>query len=332
MPLTAHADSPKQPNFTVQYLDSASQQYVPKSLHLTAAGGTKLQESIAITNTGNTTGTANIYTADALAGQNGGIAYQPHTSPRRSVSTWITLPLNKVTLSPKQMQVFTVQITVPRGMRPGDYVGGIVAEDSSNQTFTRTGRNSKFSFMILKRSVLAVYITVPGTQIENLLTAGIKFQNNNSLPAIILSLNNLSTVVINAKGALLIADQKGRRIQLLPVQIINFLPQSNINYPVYLQGALPKAGVYRVVLELKYGHNRTLHMQSNVYIAEPHIIRNVATLASFLSPEQDGGGNLPFWQIAGLGALLLIGAGTICFWLFKLSASMKRRMKMGMRH
>src|SRR6266700_3042846 len=319
MPLVAHASAPKQANFTIQYLDNAIQQYVTKSLRLNASGGAKLQESITIANTGDAIGTANIYAADAITGQNGGIAYQAHTSPRRIVATWITLSLNTVTLSPGQKKALTLQIAVPRGSRPGVYVGGLVAEDASNQTFTRTGKNSKFSFTILKRSVLSIRITVPGTQIENLLDTSMRFNNTKNLASVILSLNNLSTDIIAAKGTLLIADQKGHRIQLLPVQITDFLPQTTINYPVYLQGAALNAGTYRVTLDLKYGNNHTLHMQSNITIVATPSKRISNTLAAFLIPDQDSSSGLPTWQIAGFCALLLIGSGTTFFWLFKFS-------------
>jgi hypothetical protein len=334
MPLTAHADTPKQANFTIRYLDNATQQYVTKSLRLNASGGAKLQQSIAIMNTGNIAGTANLYAADALTNQNGGIAYQNHNSPPRNVATWITLSLNKVTLSPGQQKALTVQIAVPRGARPGMYVGGLVAEDASMQTVTRAGKNSKFSITILRRSVLSIRITVPGKQTENLLNTSMNFDNSSGLQAINLALNNLSTDIIEAKGTLLIADLKGRRIQLLPVQISGFLPQTSISYPVYLQGAGLKAGTYRATLDLKYGQNHPLHVQSNVTVVIKQVKSNMKTLAAFLGPDQDSGsgGGLLIWQIAGFGTLLLIGSGTICFWLFKFGLILKRRMGVGIRH
>jgi hypothetical protein len=332
-PLTAHASAPRQANFTLQYLDKATLQYVTKSLRLNASGGAQLQESITIVNSGNAAGTANIYAADALTGQNGGIAYQAHTSPRRIVASWITLPFNKVTLSPGQKKSLTIQIDVPRGARPGVYVGGLVAEDTTNQTFFRTGKNSKFSFTILKRSVLSIRVTIPGTQIESLLNTNVHFYDSNALPAIILSLNNLSTAIIDVNGTLLITDQKGHRLQSLPVQITDFLPQTAINYPAYLHTAL-KAGTYQVTLDLKYGHNHPLHMLSNIIVVAKQIKKNTNTLAAFLGSDQgsDSGSSPSMWQMAGLGALLLIGAGTILFWLFKFSLTLKRKTKIDTRH
>jgi hypothetical protein len=332
MPLVACASAPQQANFTLQYLDNATQQYVTKSLRLNASGGTTLRESITIVNSGNAAGTANIYAADALTGQNGGIAYQAYTSPQRIVARWITLPLNNLTLSPGQKKTLTIQIAVPRGARPGVYVGGLVAEDTSNRTVTGTGKNSKFNFTILRRSVLSIRITVPGTQIENLLDTSMRFVDANNLPAVILSLNNLSTNIIEVKGTLLIADLKGHRIQLLPVQITDFLPQTTISYPVYLQGTALQAGTYRVTLDLQYGHNRSLHMQNTITVFAKQIKRNINTLAALLNSDTGGWSSFPVWQIASFGALLLIGLGTIFFWLFKFGLTLKHRMRMGMRH
>jgi WxL Interacting Protein, peptidoglycan binding domain len=328
IPSTAHADAPKQASFSIQYLDSGMKQYVTKSLRLNAVGGTKLQESITVVNSGKAAGTANIYMADALTSQNGGIAYQTQVSPRRVVATWITLPLNKVTLSPGQKRAFAIQIAIPPGTHPGVYVGGLVAEDASNLTFTRISKDSEFNFTIMKRSVLSIRITIPGTQVENLLDTSMRFSKANNLSAIVLSLNNLSTTIVAAKGTLLIADQQGHSIQSLPVQITDFLPQTAINYPVYLRGATLNAGVYLVTLDLQYGHSHTLHAQQNITVTT----KNVNTLAAFLGSNQASSSGPPMWKTAGLGALLLIGSGTLCFWLFKFSLLLKRRMRTGMRH
>jgi Bacterial protein of unknown function (DUF916) len=90
--------------------------------------GQMYTNSFRIRNLGKQTGTALLYAVDATTGQTSGAVYLDGSKPRRDVGAWVTLGARSVTLAPGQSRIVPVTVHVPAGARPGDHLGGIVAE------------------------------------------------------------------------------------------------------------------------------------------------------------------------------------------------------------
>src|SRR6266849_3410912 len=98
---------------------------------LVARPGDVISDRIRIVNTGGRTGTAYLYPVDATTGQTSGAVYLSRQSPRHDVGAWIRLSRSRVTLGPGANAVVTFTIRVPRSIRSGDHLGGIVAENAA---------------------------------------------------------------------------------------------------------------------------------------------------------------------------------------------------------
>ena len=90
-------------------------------------------DRIRVVNTGGRTGTAYLYAVDATTGQTSGAVYLSRQSPKRDVGAWIRLSQSNVTLAPGKNAVVDYTIRIPATVRPGDHLGGIVAENSQVQ-------------------------------------------------------------------------------------------------------------------------------------------------------------------------------------------------------
>src|SRR5579859_7415458 len=94
------------------------------------------KNSIRVTNTGNVRGTANLYPVDATTAQTSGAVYLSKNSPRHDVGAWATLDVQQVTLNPGQSQIVPFRVIIPGTVRPGQHLGGIVAENTADRTST----------------------------------------------------------------------------------------------------------------------------------------------------------------------------------------------------
>lgn len=286
-----------------------------------ARPGTTVTSKVRVTNSGDAAGTARLYPVDATTGQTSGTVYRMRQEPRRDTGAWITLATDKLTLQPGESADVAFSVAIPADARPGQHVGGIVAEDTALKTSTATqpGANQAgLRVNIQSLTILAVQVNLPGTPVERLDVTGITSGGEQGHQTLVLGLRNSGTVMLKPSGTLQVATVDGQELQTLPIRMDTFLPDTTIDYPVFVTQALG-AGEYRATLTLTYGAGRetrytTTFAITNAQVGQVFQGRPKLTpppVTNQLSPVNQ----LLTWPLAGIvaGALVLLAGSLLGF-------------------
>lgn len=202
--------------------------------------------------------TVEIYPVDSKTNNLGGFALAERNEPRVSVGAWITPEKIEATLPPKKETRIPFTLTVPQGLEPGEYSGGIIVEtkdqkpslENSIQTKTRIG--------------IRVYETVPGEIIEkvSLEKFEAKFYQPRGVHTFVAHLVNEGNISIPVKLTL---SMKSLEIGFASTFVSSadfpmfnteiFIPR-NTSIQVPLQFEAPKIGKYEVILEGQYNNTK----------------------------------------------------------------------------
>ena len=104
--------------------------------------------------------------------------------------------------------------------------------------------------------MVAVQVDLPGPQRVKMTLTGIKAGGQPGHQALLLGIGNAGNVLLKGRGSLKVVDQNGHRVQGRSFSLDTFVPQTHIDFPVYVQGkALPPGG-YRGTVTIDYrGHS-----------------------------------------------------------------------------
>lgn len=311
----AHAADGK-PNFGLRpVLYDASNPATKSYFVFDSHPGMILYNRVRVTNSGTATGTAALYAVDATTGQTSGTVYLSHNDMRRDVGAWISLGVQSITLAPGQSSIVPFQVTIPRTVRPGQHVGGIVAESMISES---SSQSNSLQIHIQNLTILAVQIDLPGPQIEQLVATGIQPGGANNYQMLLLGLRNNGTLMIKPYGSLQITDTQSFHHQTLPLKLDTFLPQTAIDYPVYLRQKALEVGRYRVTLTLIYGHGHKYRYTALFTITGQQIAKVFQTSKPLETPEPGLFGSLPSWQIVIDILFGLLVSGSVLYWRRKL--------------
>jgi Bacterial protein of unknown function (DUF916)/Protein of unknown function C-terminal (DUF3324) len=273
--------------------------------------------SLRVTNSGTATGTVRLYSEDAVTAQTGGIVYNVRGAPLRDVGSWISLNTPSLTLAPNQSKIVPFTLTTPRIVRPGEHVGGIIAESVSQ--VTSTAKNQRFQINVQHDFAMAVQVNLPGSTNQLLIASSIQAGGTNGYQRLQIGLKNTGMLMVSGTGALQVSDAQGTLLQNLPLKLGLFLPQTAINYPVTVQKKALNAGTYRAMLTLNYGHNKVfdhvLNYTTNFTITQQQVQQAFSN--GPLSAPPQSAASLPLWMIillAVLGIVLIVGLSWLVFW------------------
>lgn len=310
----AHAEGGG-PNFSLQpvYYDSedpVSASYFVFNSH----PATQVHNSVRVINIGSAPGTVSLYPVDAFTSDVSGTSFRPRSAPLRDVGAWTVLSRNTLTLAPGQSEVVPFQVSIPGHVRPGQHVGGIVAENMTVQDATPGS---------LQITIVAVMVNLPGPQTEELTVTGIHNDDASQFQRLLIGLLNTGNMLLQPSGGLKIFDLNGNPLQDIPLKLDTILPQDTINYPVYiLHRALP-LGEYRASLLLNYGHNHALIYSTFFTISPPPSTGGGLSDLITVRPVQFLRQLAP-WQYVGGGLILLLLAGIVSYWIFGRYRAVKR--------
>ena len=268
--------------------------------------GATLQSKARITNTGTASGSVALYPVDATTGQTSGVVYRSQTDPRTDVGGWMTVSASHVTLAPGKSQVVSFTVTVPTSARPGQHVGGLVAENLAVQG----GADGNVQINIQHLSIVAVQVNLPGQQMQQLEATGIRAGGQQGYQILYLSLRNSGTQMLKPSGTLQVTDTKGRQLKQMKLTLDTVLPQTAIAYPVYVYGQALGPVHYRGVLSLAYGDpQRTLSRTFTFEITAAAVQQVFGNRAPNSAPPLSyGPGGMPLLLlVAGGAAALLLG-------------------------
>jgi len=222
---------------------------------LVARPGDVISDRIRIVNTGGRTGTAYLYPVDATTGQTSGAVYLSRQSPRHDVGAWIRLARSTVTLGPGKDAVVPFTIRVPRSVRSGDHLGGIVAE---NAAVTKASGNGALQIRIRHLTIDAVELQLPGRVVARADATGVKPGGEHGYQYVYLHLLNPGTIMIKPAGSLLVKNSHGRIVARRSLLLDTFLPRTEIDYPALLPRQALSPGRYTATVNLHSGDQRVL--------------------------------------------------------------------------
>jgi WxL Interacting Protein, peptidoglycan binding domain/WxL Interacting Protein, host binding domain len=304
----AHADS-GQANFALQpVLFDPSNPLTESYFIFDSKPGTVITSHVRVTNSGTAKGSASLYPVDATTGQTSGAVYLNQNDPRKDVGSWLRLGVQQVTLNPGQSQVVSYQITIPGTVRPGQHLGGIVAENLTQSSSPQS--NSAIQIKVKNLTIVAVQVNLPGPAIEQLAGTGVQAGGEHSYQELLVGLSNTGTVMLKPEGTLQVTDAQGQVVKNMSLKLDTFLPQTAINYPVAITGKALNVGDYQATLTLTYGNGQVLHYSTKFTVTQQQLTQVFGTTSSKTqAPSGIGGtGGMQLWQIvlAAGGALALL--------------------------
>src|SRR3954447_8220701 len=201
-----------------------------------APGGTK-RGAVIVSNTGTASGTVKLFSADATTGKTSGTVYLTDQKPVRA-GAWITLDKTELTLAPGAHKQVGFTVHVPQGVKPGQWVGGIVAETTHRVTGPKSKQKAKVQIRIRDLTIVAVQANVPGKQAIAVKVGAVKTGGQRGFQQVITHMENDGSVLVKPLGTISILDSAGRKLQALKFTMDTFLPDTAIEYPVLLEKAL----------------------------------------------------------------------------------------------
>jgi hypothetical protein len=268
--------------------------------------GASVQSTVRVTNTGTARGNVALYPVDATTGQTSGIVYLSHRAPRSDVGAWMTVTAPQLTLNPGQSQTVAFTVVVPSGVRPGQHVGGLVAENLAVQSAS----NNNVQISIQHLSIVAVQVNVPGLQSQHLEATSIQAGGAHNYQILFVTLHNVGTQMMKPSGTLQVTDMAGHSLKKEKLTLDTLLPQTTIDYPVYLDGQALGPGHYKAVLSLTYGDpQQTLQRTFDFKITAADLIQVFGNRSPNTPPVSAAAGSngvLSILAIAGAVALLLL--------------------------
>ena len=238
------------PAFSLEAVDAApGQSYFVYD----GKGGSKLSGRFRVVNTGNSTGPVELYGVDGTTGETSGAVYENRRESRRGVGRWMRISERRLSLAPRKSKVVGFTLAVPTGAKPGEHLGGIVAENATLQK----GKNVKkgrgrFAVNVRNLTVLAVQVNIPGPRAHEMQIGDAKAGGSQGgHQAVLLGLANKSNVML--KPALAVRIEKdGKPVQRFRQKLDTFTRDSEINYPMPVRGKALPAGKYRAYITLRY--------------------------------------------------------------------------------
>jgi WxL Interacting Protein, host binding domain len=283
-----------------------------------AKPGDVVSNSVRVYNLGGVTGTAYLYAVDGTTGQTSGAVYLDRNRPRRGVGAWIALGEQKLALGPRANAVVPFVLRVPRDAKPGDHLGGIVAE---NAALTQSNSKGALQIKIRHLTIVAVEVQVPGTAPAGLRIGAVKAGGEHGYQYLYVHLKNTGAVSLKPTGTIRVADANGKQVAMRQLQLDTFLPGTAIDYPVLLPAKALSPGSYRATVELSYapialgyrrsaGSARTVHTTSAFTVSRQQyttVFKGVAPVqAPAASASPSNKTSILPWLVAAVAAVAAV--------------------------
>lgn len=210
-----------------------------------APGGTK-RGAVIVSNTGTASGTVKLFPADATTGKTSGTVYLTDQKPVRA-GAWITLDETQLTLAPGAHKQVGFTVSVPQGVQPGQWVGGVVAETTHQLTGPKSKQKANVQIRIRDLTIVAVQVDVPGPPVIAFKVGAVKTGGQRGFQQVITYMQNDGNVLVKPLGTVTIIGSAGQKLQTLNFTMDTFLPHTAIDYPVLLKKALAPGSYTAVV-------------------------------------------------------------------------------------
>jgi hypothetical protein len=215
-----------------------------------AQPGDTITNSVRVVNTGARPGTVLLYPVDATTGRTSGAVYLDRTKQRRDVGAWLALGARSLTLAPGKSAVVPVTLHVPSTARPGDHLGGVVAE---NAAVTQGSGKGALQIRVRHLTIVGYEVQVPGPAAAVVGVTGVRAAGENGYQFVDLHLVNTGALTSKPTGTLVVTASDGKQVASETFKLDTFLPGTAIDFPVLLPKQALAPGDYRAAVTLAYG-------------------------------------------------------------------------------
>lgn len=269
------------PTVGVVHAQSTSTTIIPPSFDLFANPGDSLQEKIEVRNETATPQTYNLATEDFEAAGDTGSVQLVQGDPSRSysLSTWISLNQQSITIPGHQQTNIAFSINVPNGAEPGGHYGAVSISTAAPNSTPGVADVSQ-------GQVSLILLRVSGAVTEKASVVNFTAPKYSEYGPISLNLlvHNSGDVHIKPTGTIIITDLFGAKVAELSLDGQNVLPGAN-RIMTTVWGEKNPIGRYTATLVANYGetHQAMLATTSfNVFPKPLAIAVGVAVIAVIL--------------------------------------------------
>ncbi len=285
--------------------------------------------AIIVSNTGNRTGTVKLYPADATTGRTTGTVYLTNGRIRR-FGAWVKLARRSLTLAPGAHAQVNFTVRVPASAKPGQWVAGVVAEAAARAQGPRVKHKANVRIRIRNLTIVAVQVNVPGTPTFGFKIGPVRTAGQRGYQQVLVHFASTGNQLTKPAGVVRIFASKGRLLETLPFTMDTFLPQTAIDYPMFLTKALPP-GHYRAAVRLDIrgvagggaGPTRKSVVADAMFTVTRNDVKQAFTSSKQTAPPaSDGSGSSArTWALYATGA---VGALLLALVVFQLGRRRER--------
>ncbi|MCL5428502.1 MAG: DUF916 domain-containing protein [Chloroflexi bacterium] len=199
--------------------------------------GSSFTDEALVLNEGTAPITLKLYAVDGITAQNGGTTFPAQgelsSGGSREVSTWLSLPLNELTIPGGEEVVVPFIINVPVDASPGHHIAGLVVEaPPSEGNIDSSGEGeTQFAVEIIQRVGVAVVIEVPGPQGVGLEIGGTQLiQQSDQGATFSVVVRNTGNVLTKGEGLLRVFTTDGEELASTPWQMDTVLPGDSATF------------------------------------------------------------------------------------------------------
>lgn len=252
---------------------------------LDAEPGAVVHDELRLRNPGDSEATVFLYPVDTTTGQTGGIVYLMKDDPRRSVGSWLATSEDEVTIEPGGERIIPFTLTVPSDIEPGEFVGGLVAE---NVEVAKGEESGALVVDVKSRTAVAVQVNIPGPRVEQLAITRLQPELEGGYQTLSVGLENQGNVMVSAEGMVSVQSADGAVQRDIPLSVGTMLPDTTIWYPLIVPGDPLPDGEYLGRVEVTYGEGRTATFESSFRINTAN--ETVAYTPGSVAVTTSGGG------------------------------------------
>lgn len=277
-----------------------------------AKPGQTISGRVRVVNTGSAAGSARVYAVDATTGATSGASYLTDSARRTDVGGWTHLSVGRVRLRPRQSKIVSFTVHVPRGVRAGDHLGGIVADPGVQQGRAVRRNRSSFRVNVRTLTVIAIEAQLPGKRVSQLALQGVTAGGLRGYQQLFIGMRNGGNVMYKGRGSIVVSNMDGRRLKSSKFMLDTFVPQTQISFPVLIKGKALPAGEYRATVTVHYPH-KTATGTFTFKIGKKELAQVFGSKAT----GAPGSGGLPVALLIAAGAGILMAGFAAAALFFK---------------
>jgi hypothetical protein len=242
----------------------------PVTFELTAKPGDTLKNVVKVTNVSTLTLQYTMQVEAFVGNELGQATIVPNkddADPALALDDWTTVSPSSFTLKPKEQQIVSYTIVIPKNAEPGGRYGSVLAAAKALDTNELAGTGAKVGQKV--GSLVLLSIQGPINYVASIKDFTPTKQLFEHTPITINTrIHNQSTVHIKPKGFITLTNLFGKKVVQIPFEERNVLPDGDRLLTTEIKDNLP-IGRYTANLALVYGDKNAQLISSTSFIVFP---------------------------------------------------------------